>query len=40
MSFFPEIDKELNAFAVYVIGHPRVRYRRTVLRDDHKVIWD
>ncbi len=40
MSFFPEVRDGLNAYAVYVIGHPRVRYRRTVPRDEHKVIWD
>ncbi len=39
MSFFPEIDRELNAYAVYVIGHPRVRYKRTVFRDERKVLW-
>ena len=39
MAFFPEIDKGLNAYAVYVIGRPRIRYRRTVPRDDHRVFW-
>lgn len=40
MSFFPEISDGLYAFSVYVIGHPRVRYRRTVHRECHRVIWD
>ena len=39
MSFFPEIRKDLNAYAVYIIGHPRVRYRRTVARDERKILW-
>jgi len=39
MSFFPEIDKELQAYAVYIVGHPRVKYRRTVPRDERKVCW-
>jgi len=39
MSFFPDIDPELKAYAVYVIGHPRMRFRRTVPREQRKVIW-
>lgn len=39
MSFFPEIDKGLCAYAVYVIGHPRIRFRREVPRDERKVFW-
>ncbi len=32
MSFFPEISQGLQAFAVFVIGHPRLKYRRSVPR--------
>lgn len=39
MSFFPEISKDLNAYAVYIIGHPRVKYRRTVARDERRILW-
>ncbi len=39
MSFFPDVNRELKAYAVYVIGHPRVKYKRTVPRDERKVHW-
>ena len=39
MSFFPEISKDLNAYAVYIIGHPRVKYRRTVARGERRILW-
>ncbi|MBR4245016.1 MAG: 4Fe-4S binding protein [Candidatus Methanomethylophilaceae archaeon] len=39
MSFFPEIEQGLCAYAVYVVGHPRIRFRREVPRDERKVIW-
>jgi len=39
MSFFPEISPDLQAYAVYIVGHPRVKYRRTVPRDERKVLW-
>lgn len=39
MSFFPEVSDGLRANAVFVIGHPRVRFRRTVPRDDRPVLW-
>ena len=39
MSYFPDIDPELKAYAVYVIGHPRIRFKRTVPRDVRKVVW-
>ncbi len=39
MSFFPEISEGLNAYAVYIIGRPRIRYRRTVPRKERKVYW-
>ena len=39
MSFFPEISPDLQAYAVYIVGHPRVRYRRTVPRDERKILW-
>ncbi len=38
-SFFPMVPDELSAFAVFIIGHPRVKYRRTVPRDETKVHW-
>ena len=39
MSFFPEIRDDLNAYAVFVIGRPRIRFRRTVPRDDRQLCW-
>ncbi len=39
MSFFPGVREDLTAYAVYVVGHPRVRFRTTVPRDERKVIW-
>ncbi len=39
MSFFPEVREDLRAYAVFVIGHPRVRFRCTVPREDRQVFW-
>jgi ferredoxin len=39
MSFFPEVKEGLTAYAVFIIGHPRVRFRRTVPRDDREIFW-
>ncbi len=39
MSFFPGISEGLNAYAVYIVGHPRVRFRTSVPRDERKVLW-
>ena len=39
MSFFPQVSDGLMPYAVYIIGHPRVRYRRTVPRDARTVHW-
>ena len=39
MSFFPGIDDGLLPYAAYVIGHPRMKYRRTVPRKDRDVLW-
>lgn len=39
MSFFPEIEDGLAAHAVYVTGHPRIRFRRTVPRDERRILW-
>ncbi len=39
MSFFPGIGEDLTAYAVYIVGHPRVKYRRTVPRDERPVHW-
>lgn len=38
-SFFLEVREDLKAYAVFVIGHPRVRFRRTVPREDRPVFW-
>ena len=39
MSFFSDVKKDLKAYAVYVIGHPRIGFKRTVPRDERKVYW-
>ena len=39
MSFFPEVRKDLKAYAVFIVGHPRVKYKRTVPRDDREIFW-
>ncbi len=39
MSFFPEVSEGLQAYAMYIVGHPRVKYRRTVTRDERKILW-
>ena len=39
MSFFPGIKEGLTAYAVYIVGHPRVRYKRTVPRDERRIHW-
>ena len=39
MSFFPDVSEGLQAYAVFIVGHPRVRYRRTVPRSDKKIHW-
>ena len=39
MSFFPEVREDLKAYAVFIVGHPRVRFRRTVPRDERSVFW-
>ena len=39
MSFFPEVRDGLNAYAAFVIGHPRVRFRRTVPREVRDIFW-
>ena len=39
MSFFPGISEGLKAYAVYVVGHPRIKFRKTVPRDERKVLW-
>jgi hypothetical protein len=37
MSFFPDVDPELKAYAIFVVGHPRMRFIRTVPRDERKI---
>ena len=39
MSFFPGIADGLTASAVYVIGHPRIRFRTTVPRKEKTTLW-
>lgn len=34
MEYFPEIPKDCHLNSVFIIGHPKVKYRRTVPRDD------
>lgn len=38
-SFFPGIRDDLKAYAVYIIGHPRTRFRRTVPRGEREIFW-
>ena len=38
-SFFPGIRDDLTAYAVFVIGHPRIMFRRAVPRDERKTLW-
>lgn len=40
MTFFPDIPPTKHLQAVYVIGHPRISYRRTVPRRAPPVHWD
>lgn len=37
MSFFPEVPQDMHLQCVFVIGHPRIRFLRTVPRDPVKV---
>ncbi len=37
MEFFPKIPSDYRLGGAFVIGHPRIRYRRTVPRDPPKV---
>ena len=37
MDFFPDVPRSKRMNCVFVIGHPKTRYRRTVPRDDPKV---
>jgi len=39
MSFFPEVRDDLSAYAVFVIGHPRIVFKRTVPRADRQIFW-
>lgn len=39
MAFFPEVRKDLTAYAVFIIGHPSVRFARTVPRRERNVFW-
>ena len=39
MSFFPDVRDDLKAYAVFIIGHPKTRFRRTVPRDEREIFW-
>ena len=39
MSFFPGVGKDLKANAVFVTGHPSVKFRTTVPRKEKEVFW-
>ncbi len=39
MSFFPEIREDLTASAAFVVGHPRMEYKRTSPREGRTIIW-
>lgn len=39
MSFFPDVRDDLKAYAVFIVGHPRVKYRRTVPRNEREIFW-
>ena len=39
MSFFPGIREDLSAYAVFVIGHPRIDFKRTAYRNRRDMIW-
>ncbi len=40
MEFFPDIPSDMGMNAVFIIGHPRVRYRRTIPRLDRNIHWN
>lgn len=37
MEFFPEIDKDKHMYSAFIIGYPRVRFRRTIPHGDIEV---
>lgn len=37
MEFFPDIDKNKHMYSAFVIGHPKVRFRRTIPHKDINV---
>jgi hypothetical protein len=39
MEFFPEIDKNKHMYSAFVIGYPKVRFRRTIPHKDIKVTY-
>jgi len=39
MSFFPEVSGDLRAYAVFIIGHPRIKFKRTVPREERDIFW-
>jgi nitroreductase/NAD-dependent dihydropyrimidine dehydrogenase PreA subunit len=39
MEFFPEIDKNKHMYSAFIIGYPKVRFRRTIPHNDIKVTY-
>lgn len=37
MKFFPDIDKNKHMYSAFIIGHPKVRFRRTIPHNEIKV---
>ena len=39
MEFFPDIDKNKHMYSAFIIGYPKIRFRRTVPHNDIKVTY-
>lgn len=39
MDFFPEIDKNKHMYSAFIIGYPKVRFRRTIPHNDIKITY-
>jgi ferredoxin len=37
MEFFPQIDKDKHMYSAFIIGYPRIRFRRTIPHNEIKV---
>ena len=40
MEFFPEIDSKKHMYSAFIIGHPKVKFRRTIPHNEIKVMYD